>query len=121
MTDTAFPSISIISQASNAALSHQMGTDLSMERWRGNLWLTDIPAWAEFDWIGKALHIGDAVLRVKERITRCKATTANPETGIIDADTLAALNQTYGHPDFGVYAEVIKGGAIAANDKVTVQ
>lgn len=121
MTDTDFPSVSVLNMATNRALSAQMGVDLSPHRWRGNLWLEGAAPWAEFGWIGKTLCIGTAVLRVEERITRCKATMANPDTGRIDADTLAALQSSQCHQDFGIYARVISGGAIALNDKVEVK
>ncbi|MDB6454669.1 MOSC domain-containing protein [Falsirhodobacter sp. 20TX0035] len=118
MTDSEFPSVSILSLSSLADLSARMGTDLSIHRWRGNLWLDGLTPWAEFDMIGQNIAIGDTVLRIEERITRCKATTANPDTGHVDADTLAALFTHYGHRDFGVYARVIRGGEIARGDTV---
>lgn len=119
MTDSEFPSVSILSTSSLADLSARMGTDLSQHRWRGNLWIDGLPPFAEFDLIGQLIRIGDATLRIEERITRCKATTANPETGIIDADTLAGLHGAYGHRDFGVYATVVQGGTIRLGDKVS--
>ncbi|MFE3838354.1 MOSC domain-containing protein [Pseudogemmobacter sonorensis] len=118
MTDSAYPSVSIKNHASNAALSAHMGLDLSPHRWRGNLWLSGFAPWAEFDWIGRRLRIGAAVLEVTERVGRCKATTANPETGRVDADTLAALRETVGAQDFGVFATVIEPGPIARGDRV---
>ena len=51
---------------------------------------------------------------------RCRATTANPDTGRIDADTLATLNSAYGHQEFGVYAVVEQGGTIQLDDEVQV-
>ncbi len=118
MTDTDYPSVSIFGLASNRDLSARMGQDLSPCRWRGNLWIDGMQPWAEFDWVGRSIKIGGAVLQVQERIVRCKATTANPATGTIDADTLGALNTNFGHQDFGVYATVVIGGAIAVGDKV---
>jgi uncharacterized protein YcbX len=53
---------------------------------------------------------------VRERITRCKATTVSPATGRPDADTLGALESGWGHQDFGIYAEVIEGGRVAVGD-----
>jgi uncharacterized protein YcbX len=67
--------------------------------------------------MGKDIAIGDAILRPRERTDRCVATTANPDSGVRDADTLAAL-KSFGHQDFSVRCEVIQGGAIATNDKV---
>jgi uncharacterized protein len=116
MTDSDFPSISILNHASLTALSQRAGRPLEMERFRGNFWLEGLGPWQEFEWIGRDLQIGDAVLRVRERITRCKATTVNPATGRADADTLGLLDEGWGHQDFGVYAEVIEGGAIAVGD-----
>ena len=121
MTDTDFASVSIFGLASNTALSTILGQDLSPQRWRGNLWIDGLEPWAEFEWIGKTVQIGTAVLQVVERITRCRATMANPQTGLIDADTLGALNTSFGHQDFGVYARVIQSGQIAVGDKVVVQ
>ena len=120
MTDTDYASVSILGLATNAALAGVMGQDLSPNRWRGNLWIDGLDPWAEFDFVGKRLQIGTAVLDVVERITRCRATMANPQTGVIDADTLDALETTYGHQDFGVYARVITGGVIATGDTVRV-
>lgn len=120
MTDTDFASISIIGLASNVALGAKIGQDLSPDRWRGNLWIDGLTPWAEFDWVGKTVRIGTAVFEVVERITRCRATMANPRTGVIDADTLTALNENYGHQDFGVYAKVLKDGVISVGDTVVV-
>jgi len=120
MTDSAFPSISIQTTASLDALSGHMATPLSQDRFRGNLWLDRAQAFDEFDWIGRDITIGAAVLTIKERITRCRATMANPETGAVDADTLGTLAAVYGHEDFGVYAVVKQGGEIAVNDEWSV-
>jgi uncharacterized protein YcbX len=117
MTDSDFPSISVLSTASLADLSVRMGQDLSPHRFRGNLWLDGAEPWAEFGWIGRTLRIGGAVLRLEERITRCKATTVDPETGLVAGDTLGALDRAFGHQDFGVYAVVIEGGPIAVGDE----
>ena len=116
MTDSDFPSVAILSTTSLADLSARIGQDLSPHRWRGNLWLDGAAPWAEFDWIGRQIRIGDATLRIDERITRCNATKVNPETGTPDADTLSALETAFGHQDFGVYATVIEGGPVATGD-----
>lgn len=120
MTDSDFPSISIQSQASLDALSGLVGKQLSQDRFRGNLWLDGCDAFAEFNWIGRDIQIGDAVLTIKERITRCRATMANPTNGQVDTDTLGALSAAYRHQDFGVYAVVKTGGQISVNDEGTL-
>jgi len=120
MTDTAFPSISLNSTASLQALSERVGRPLSPERFRGNLWLDGLAPWAEFDLVGRHLRIGEAVLEVRERIGRCKATHADPETGARDTDTLGALQSGWGHTQFGVYAVVVESGRIAVGDEMAV-
>lgn len=113
MTDSPFPSISIMNEASHTAVEDALGAPLETARWRGNIWLNGLGAWAEHDWIGRDIKIGNAVLHVRERIKRCSLTNANTVTGVCDTDTVGVLNNTFGHQDFGVYAEVIEGGEIA--------
>lgn len=117
MTDSDFPSVSILSEASLRALSESMDVTLSPDRFRGNLWIEGAEPFAEFDWIGREIRIGGAVLRIRERITRCLATTVNPKTGTRDADTLKGLEAGFGHQDFGVYAIVVSGGRLALGDE----
>ena len=120
MTDWPDPFVAVLGLASNRALGQHLGRDLSIHRWRGNLWFDGLAPWEEFDLIGKSLQIGQAVLEVRQRITRCKATTVNPDTGRPDADTLGTLDRVYGHEDFGTYAVVLQTGDIAVGDEVKV-
>ncbi|TCO71537.1 MOSC domain-containing protein [Rhodovulum euryhalinum] len=118
MTDSDFPSVSLLGLASLRALSDAVGRPLDPRRFRGNFWIEGLAPWAEFDWIGRRVRIGGAELEVRERIGRCMATTVDPETGKRDADTLGALERHWGHTDLGVYAEVVTGGRVALGDKV---
>lgn len=119
-TDTAFPSVSLCNAASHGAVETQAGKDLSPLRWRGNIWFDGAAPWEEMDWIGRSLTLGEATLEVREPIRRCLATTASPETGVRDLDTLAILNGTWDHQNFGIYTEVTKGGRIAVGDTLVV-
>ncbi|GAA6174218.1 MOSC domain-containing protein [Sulfitobacter pacificus] len=116
-TDTPFASVSLNNMASHHAVEALAQSALSPLRWRGNIWFDGAAAWEEFEWIDRDLRLGSAMLRVKERITRCKATTANPETGESDVDTLRALN-ILGHQDFGIYVEVTQSGDVALGDQL---
>ncbi len=115
MTDTNFPSVSIGSLASNAALSEMLETELSLLRWRINLWVDGLAPWQEFDFVGKTLQIGEVVFNIREPIERCMATMANPLNGERDVDTLGALKRL-GHQDFGIHGEVVQGGEIKLGD-----
>ena len=120
MTDTDYPSISLLNLASNDTMTQTMQQEISPLRWRGNIHMAGLEPWVEFDWIGKTVAIGEAELAIREPIVRCLATTANPDTGVRDADTLATLNSQFGHQNFGIYAEVTRSGAIALNDPIEV-
>ncbi|WP_238381056.1 MOSC domain-containing protein [Alkalilacustris brevis] len=120
LTDRPEPFVSLLSLGSLRALEAQMGVPLSIHRFRGNLWVDGLPPWVEFDLVGREICIGATRLRVERRITRCKATCANPETGALDADTLGALKDAYGHRDFGVYVTVLDGGEISPGDQVLI-
>lgn len=120
MTDSAYPTISLLNRVSLALLGERLGKPLAEARFRGNLWLDGLAPFAEFELIGRDLRIGAATLRVTERITRCKATTVDPETGVPDVDTLAALRANWAHQDFGVYATVTEGGRLAVGDAVVL-
>lgn len=120
MTDTSSPTISIMSNASHAAVSARLGGKLEQERWRGNIWLDGLAPWEEFEWVGKHVRIGEAEFEITKPIERCRHTEANPKTGERDADTLGALNDHFGHQDFGIYALVTKSGTITIGDTAEV-
>ncbi len=120
MTDTDYPSISIINRSSHLAVAQRSGTELSEMRWRGNFVLEGLAPWQEFEWLGKRLRIGGAELLIRERIGRCLSTTANPATGKRDVDTLGILESGWQHTDFGICAEVIGSGAVRREDPVVL-
>ncbi|MBE1282884.1 MAG: MOSC domain-containing protein [Rhodobacteraceae bacterium] len=120
MTDSDFPSVTLCNKSSHRAVEQALGRPLAIERWRGNLWFDGLPVWEEFDWIDREIQIGNAILIPRERTDRCLATTANPETGLRDADTLGVLNSQWGHQDFSVRAEVVRSGLIRIGDQVKV-
>ncbi|MBT8425333.1 MAG: MOSC domain-containing protein, partial [Silicimonas sp.] len=120
MTDTPFASISLLNLASIRALSDRLGLTLDPRRFRGNLWIDGLAPWEEFGWIGETIRIGGVAFRVEERIRRCLATTANPETGRRDADTLGGLETGWGHRDMGVCLTALDDGAVAEGDAVIV-
>lgn len=115
-TDAAFPCVSLLNHSSRRALSQKAGQDLSALRFRGNIWFDGLGPWEEFEWVGRELKLGNARLRVAERIPRCQVTAANTTSGRRDADPPAVLRDGWGHEDFGVVAEVIEGGLIAVGD-----
>lgn len=117
MTDTDYPSVSLLNLATHRAVAAHLGRDdLEPERWRLNIWLDGFDAWTESAWPGRSIRIGTAELAIREPVTRCLHTAANPQTGTRDADTLGALRALTGKTDLGVYAMVTTGGTIRPGD-----
>jgi uncharacterized protein YcbX len=74
----------------------------------------------EQSWIGRTLRIGtDATLRVTSPTERCRMTTLAQGDLPEDAKVLRCLAQD-AQAQFGVYAEVVKPGRVAAGDPVVL-
>ena len=122
MTDSNFASVSIMSLATLRAVSGRAGRDLSPLRFRGNLWIDgELAPFEEFEWVGKTLTLGRTTLKVIEPITRCRATMANPDTGVVDTDTLDILDSAWNHQQFGINVEVIESGDVSVGDGLAIQ
>ena len=120
-SDLARKVVSIINLASVATVEDMIGAPVNPLRFRGNLYVSNWPAWCELDLIGKELGIGRrARLKVVKRITRCAATNVDPDTGIRDLEVPQALTRHLGHSDCGIYAEIVKGGEIAQGDNIEI-
>ena len=117
-SDVAKKVVSIINLASVAAVEAAIGAPVDPLRFRANVYVAGWPAWREFDLLGRELALGTARVKVVKRIVRCAATEVDPDTGMRDLQIPRTLQQTFGHGDCGVYAEVVAGGEIAAGDFV---
>ena len=120
-TDSTKGFVSLINQASLDALALTLRRRVDARRMRGNILLDGLAPWAEFDLVGKTLVIGEARLKVTQRIQRCAATNVDPDTGARDMEIPHAMERAYDHADCGVYARVVQGGRIAVGDAVAVE
>jgi uncharacterized protein YcbX len=119
LTDIPQNGLSLINLASVEELARRVGRPIDPLRFRANVYVAGLPAWAERDWIGRRIIIGSLVVHVDAHIERCKATQVDPTTAARDLDTVRLLREHYGHVELGVYAEVIEIGRIAVGDVVT--
>lgn len=110
--------VSLINLDSVAAFSARTGRDIDAARFRGNIEFSGVPAFAELDWVGRGLSIGEIRLDVVQRTKRCPATEVDPATGNRDLDVPKLLRRHYGHSDLGVYAEVRQGGILRPGDSL---
>jgi len=117
-TDQARKGVSLVNLASVAALERAIGRPLDPLRFRANIYFTGLPAWAEFDWVGREILAGGARLSVFKRTVRCPATEVDPATGERDIPIPHLLREHFGHADLGVHAVVAEGGRIAVGDAI---
>ncbi len=72
---------------------------------------------------GTELRVGEAVLRVRAAIPRCRVIDINPATGELDRRHLATLAdrpRPTGELPFGVDADVLVPGTVRAGDPVSI-
>ncbi|MBU2533184.1 MAG: MOSC domain-containing protein, partial [Alphaproteobacteria bacterium] len=105
--------------ASLRELERVSGKEINPLRFRANIYIENLPAWAESDWIGSKLAIGSATLEVMSRTERCAATNVDPETAERDMAIPAILQRHWGHADFGIYAQVTSAGQVSEGDRIT--
>lgn len=120
LSDHANPVLSIINLASVSDLERVVGKSIDVSRFRGNLIVDGLDAWAEFDLCGKHIRLGAATLEVLMPIDRCAATNVNPDTAERDMNIPKDLQRGYGHVDCGVFARVSEGGEITTGDTISV-
>lgn len=117
-TDIPQNGLSIVNLASVDDFARRIGRAVSPLRFRANVHLAGVPAWAERDWIGRTIRLGDVTVRIAAHIKRCHATRVDPERAIRDLDTLRLLRAEYGQVELGLYADVVSGGELRAGDPV---
>ena len=72
---------------------------------------------------GSDLRLGDAVVRIRDQIPRCRVIDINPATGEMDTRhlaTLAVRPRRVGELPFGVDAVVVTPGTVAVGQPVSV-
>jgi uncharacterized protein YcbX len=110
--------VSLINLASVEELAGHVGAAVHPLRFRGNLYAEGLPAWREFDFLGRRIAIGGVAFEAIERINRCAATNVNPTTAARDMAIPRTLLQVYGHPDCGIYLRAVEGGEIRPGDPI---
>ena len=116
-TDHPLGHVSVINLASIRALGQAIGAEVDPLRFRANIYLEGLPAWAEDGLVaGDVARVGAARLRMFKPIVRCVATHANPDTGERDMETVDLLRRHFGRDTMGNYYAVEQGGRVARGD-----
>ena len=112
--------VSVVNLATVRALSAIVGMALHPLRFRANIAIDGAEPGAELDWVGREVRIGALTLRGAKRTRRCAAIDVNPVTAERDTRLPKAIVQAFGHPDLGVYLEVVEDGRIAVGDAIRI-
>jgi uncharacterized protein YcbX len=92
-----------------------------MTRFRPNLVVDGVPAWAEDGWVGRRLQIGLATFRAAQACDRCVVTTVDQETGEKGRQPLRALGEHRNVNQellFGLHLIPDAAGTVAVGDPV---
>ncbi len=110
--------LSLIGQATLDRLEASIGKSIDVRRFRPNVLLEGVPAWAEFDWVGQEIQLGTARLEITAPINRCLNIDVNPDTGERDIPLLFLLQKHFDRKQTGVLAKVIADGTVAIGDRL---
>jgi hypothetical protein len=118
-SDVAAKCLHVINLASVREIERVSGQPIDPLRFRANLHIEGLPAFAEIGWVGKTISAGGVKLEVFDRTVRCEATNVDPASAVRDMAIPALLQRTWGRTDFGIYARVTQSGDVAVGDAIT--
>ena len=118
--------VSLVSSASieRVAAAAEARAPLDSRRFRMLAEVDGIAAHEEDEWLGRPLAIGGAVVTLLGHVGRCAVTKRDPDSGVSDLDTLAALAsyrreaETTEPLGCGVYGAVLQAGTVRLGDTV---
>ncbi len=110
--------VSLLALASVERVCELHGSVPAVERFRPNVVLGAAPAFAEEQWVGRAVHVGEAVVRVDLVSPRCVMVDA-PTADLPPARGLLRALGTSRGAELGVIASVLAPGRVRVGDLVT--
>jgi uncharacterized protein YcbX len=118
--------VSLVSRESLERLGVEAGTlePVDGRRFRMMFEIEGVSEHGEDEWIGKAVRIGNAEVRINGDVGRCVVTSQDPDRGITDLDTLGILARyrPEGRSEplpFGIYGAVTAPGRVRIGDSVS--
>jgi uncharacterized protein len=118
-------SVTMVTTASMRRLFQRLGADIDSARFRSTFLVDtgDSTAHVEDSWVGRALRVGAATVRVRGVVPRCAVLDLDPVTGRGDAPVMGELSryrQSQGEVTFGVDAVVTVPGKVRTGDPVVL-
>lgn len=113
--------LSVVNLASVKALGDEVGAQLDPLRFRANIYLDGLPAWAERDWQpNMRFQAGNITFSVFKHIVRCNAVNVNLESAKVDQNLPKALSKSFDANLMGVYLFVETAGKANEGDLFSV-
>jgi uncharacterized protein YcbX len=114
---------SLVSEESLEELGRHAGAAVDARRFRMLIGLEGLERpHAEDELVGRRFRVGEALLEGTDFDARCMIPTRNPETGVVDLQTLKLIKAYRGlrdgDIDFGIYAAVVEPGRVKVGDPV---
>ena len=113
-------SVSLINKKSIDDFSKRFSADIEFERFRANIYIDGLDAWAERTWIGKSIKINNVDFVVMDEISRCSATNLKPSTDMVTFNLPNQLKKNYDHINMGLYLVPLQNGVISKGDKLII-
>lgn len=110
--------VSLINLETVRDIGRKIGAEVHPLRFRGNLYVEDMPAWEEFSWVGREVVAGGVRFQVTKRIDRCAAINVDPVTAARDLNLPRSMMHIYDHVDCGIYLKVAESGEFAIGDTI---
>jgi uncharacterized protein YcbX len=111
--------LSLITTQTMSTLSELGHVPDDQRRFRPNVVIASAEnrSFAEDEWVGSVLRIGEAVIRVDARDRRCVVVNVNPDYGRADAGLLKLIGQLR-QAQAGVYGTIVQPGLVEIGDRV---
>jgi len=109
----------LVNLASIRRLGEALDRQLDPRRFRTNLLLEDMEPDAEYEWLGRRLRVGSAILAAEVLCKRCVMITYDPDTTESDPAILRELTETR-EAMMGVYCRVLEPGSVVLGDRVEI-
>lgn len=111
--------VSLVGTATLDWVARELGADADPRRFRANVVVGTEEPFVEESWVGRDLRVGALVLRVVDRLSRCRMIDL-AQDGAAQARVLKPLTATR-EMFLAVYAEVTSPGRVALGDPVEVE
>ena len=111
--------ISLINLNSIKDFIKKINKDIDFKRFRGNIYINNLRALEERNWINKIISINNIKFKVLKNIPRCSATNLKINSNETDINLPNMLKKIYGHIDMGIYLAPLNNGQIKVGDSLS--